>query len=52
MQLKYVLDISWKDLRQTPLLTKVRNEGFRDAFIVEQELSTSELELMFNLTTR
>ncbi|MBK8699891.1 MAG: PD40 domain-containing protein [Saprospiraceae bacterium] len=30
------------------LLAKVRNSGFKDAFIVEQELSTSDLELMLS----
>jgi len=44
VRLGYFLERSETDA----LLTKVRNEGFRDAFIVEQELSTSELELMLS----
>jgi hypothetical protein len=32
------------------LLSKVRNSGFKDAFIVEQELNTSDLELMLSQT--
>lgn len=32
------------------LLGKVRNSGFKDAFIVEQELNTSDLELMLSQT--
>lgn len=30
------------------LLTKIRSEGFKDAFIVEQELVTADLELMLS----
>ena len=44
VRLGYFLERSETDV----LLAKVRGEGFKDAFIVEQELSTSELELMLS----
>ncbi|MBL0082738.1 MAG: PD40 domain-containing protein [Saprospiraceae bacterium] len=44
VRLGYFLERSETDV----LLQKVRSEGFKDAFIVEQELSTSDLELMLS----
>jgi hypothetical protein len=44
LRLGYFLD---KSETQT-MLNKVRNSGFKDAFIVEQDLNTAELELMLS----